>query len=56
MGKGSIGSLGLTDANYNIIYKIDKKKVLLCSIGNYIKYLVVNHNGKEYDKGYTYIK
>ena len=26
------------------------KKVLLYSIGNYIQYPVINHNGKEYEK------
>ena len=30
-------------------------KVLLCSTGNYIQYLVINHNGKEYEKEYIYI-
>ena len=27
-------------------------KVLLYSTGNYIQYLVINHNGKEYEKEY----
>ena len=26
-------------------------KVQLYSTGNYIQYLVINHNGKEYEKG-----
>ena len=30
-------------------------KVLLYSTGNYIQYLVINHNGKEYEKEYIYI-
>ena len=30
-------------------------KVLLHSTGNYIQYLVINHNGKEYEKEYIYI-
>ena len=30
-------------------------KILLCSIGNYIQYPVINHNGKEYKKECTYI-
>ena len=30
-------------------------KVLLCSAGNYIQYLLINHNGKEYEKEYIYI-
>ena len=31
------------------------KMVLLYSIGNYIQYSVINHNGKEYEKEYIYI-
>ena len=27
-------------------------KVLMYSTGNYIEYLVINHNGKEYEKMY----
>ena len=30
-------------------------KVLLCSIVNYIQYLVLNHNGKEYEKECIYV-
>ena len=30
-------------------------KVLLYSTGNYIQYLVLNHNGKEYKKEYMCI-
>ena len=30
-------------------------KVLLYSTGNYIQYPVRNHNGKEYEKEYTYV-
>ena len=30
-------------------------KVLLYSTGNYIQYLVINSNGKEYEKEYIYI-
>ena len=29
--------------------------VLLYSTGKYIQYPVINHNGKEYEKEYTYI-
>ena len=29
-------------------------KVLLYSTGNYIQYLVINHNGKEYEREYKY--
>ena len=31
-------------------YRVDKYKVLLCRMGNYIQYPVINHNGKEYEK------
>ena len=31
-------------------------KVLLYSTGNYIRYPVINHNGKEYEKEYMYVK
>ena len=30
-------------------------KVLLYSTGNYIQYIVMNYNGKEHDKEYTYM-
>ena len=30
-------------------------KVLLYSTGNYIRYPVINHNRREYEKEYTYI-
>ena len=41
----------------NIIYINieDKQQVLLYSIGNYIWHLVMNHNGKEYEKEYIYV-
>ena len=32
-----------------------KNKVLLYSIGNYIQYPIINHNGKEYEKEYVYL-
>ena len=31
-------------------------KVLLYSMGSYIQYPVINHNGKEYEKEYIYIR
>ena len=34
---------------------MDKHQVLLYSTGNYIQYLVINHNGKEYENVYVYI-
>ena len=36
---------------------LKKKQVLLYSIGSYIQYPVINHNGKEYEKNtYIYVK
>ena len=41
---------------YTLLYlKEITNKDLLYSIGNYIQYLVINHNGKEYEKEYIYI-
>ena len=38
------------------IYKIDKQQVLLYSTRNYIQYLVITYNGKEYEEDvYIYI-
>ena len=31
-------------------------RVLLYSTENYIQYLVINHNGKKYEKEYIYVK
>ena len=47
MGEGMIGSLGLAD-NKLLHLEWIKSKVLLYSTENYIQYLVINHNGKEY--------
>ena len=52
-GKGRIGSLGLADANE---YTGWINKVLLYSAGNYIQYPMINHNGKQYEKEYTYVQ
>ena len=48
---GKIESLGLADTNYAGWIS----KVLLYSMGNYIQYLLINHNGKEYEKEYIRI-
>ena len=50
--EGWIGSLGLADANWLYTEKINSN-VLLHSAGNSIQYPVINHNGKEYEKGYS---
>ena len=54
VGEGWSGSLGLADANYEIIEWINNK-VLLYSPGNCIQYPVINHDGKEYEKEYIYM-
>ena len=39
------------------VYKIDKQQSpTVVSTGNYIQYLIIDHNGKEYEKEYTCIK
>ena len=50
---GRIGSLGL--ACIKFIYRTDKNKILLYSIGDYIQYLLINNDGKEYRKEYIYM-
>ena len=68
VGEWWIGSLRLADANYIdiqhsiysiYIYYMDtiwiNNKVLLYSIGNYIQYFIINHNGKEYEREYIYV-
>ena len=43
-------------SRYKLLYKNQiSNKALLYSIGNYIQYLVLNHNGQEYEKEYIYI-
>ena len=37
-----------------IIYKMYKQWGVLYSMGNYIQYSVINHNGNEYEKEYIY--
>ena len=46
-GEGRTGSLGLADATTTC--RMDKQ-VLLYSTGNYTRYPVIKHNGKEYEK------
>ena len=53
MGERRLGSLGGTDAKLLYIERINNK-VLLYSVGNYIQYPMINHNGKEYEI-YIYI-
>ena len=53
MGKGVEGGMQLEAAvsRYKLLY-IERinNKVLLYSTESYIQYLVINHNGKEYQK------
>ena len=47
-------SIFLKEKNTNLktyMYKINK--VLLYSIGNYMQYSEINHNGKEHEKEYN---
>ena len=57
-GRGSGGRVGcqfgISRCNLLSIEWINNKG-LLCSTGNYIQYLVINHNGKEYEKKYLYL-
>ena len=39
-------------SRFELMYIEWINKVLLYSMGNYIQYLVINHNGKEYKKEY----
>ena len=42
---------------YTVLYRKQmKNKDLLYSTGNSTQYPVINHNGKEYEKEYIYIK
>ena len=59
--KGGGGNGGGKDWEFGIsrckllMYSMDKHKVLLYSTGNYIQNPMINHNGKEYEKEYTYM-
>ena len=48
---GKTESLGLADTNYTGWIS----KVQLYSVGNYIQYPLINHDGKEYEKEYICI-
>ena len=50
MREDQIGSLGLADALYT---EWINNNILLYSTVTYIRYPVVNTNGKEYEKDYT---
>ena len=53
-GRGEMDwELGIS--RYKLLYiEWIHDKVLLYSMGNYIQYPVINHNGKEYEKEYIY--
>ena len=41
---------------HTTVYKIDKQcGPTVQHRENYIQYLIINHNGKEYEKGYIYV-
>ena len=48
-------SLESVHANLHVSIEWINNKVLLCCKGNYIQFLRINHNGKEYEKEYIYI-
>ena len=55
-GEGGKGrdKLGVWDSQiYATVYKVDNKDLRYIT-GNYIQYLVINHNGKECEKEYIY--
>ena len=50
-GEGRRDKLGVWDYDvHTTIYKIDNQQVLTYGTGNYIQYLVITDNGKEYEK------
>ena len=53
-GEGMDWEFGISRGKLLYIGGINNK-VLLYSIGNYIQYPVINHNGKEYEKESTYM-
>ena len=54
VGEGWIGSLRLAECK--LLYREwINNNVLLSSTGNYIQYLVINYNRKEYEKEYIYV-
>ena len=57
-GEGLVGREGLGVWNRCKLVCIGwiNHKVLLNSTENYIQYLVINHNGKEYEKEYIHVK
>ena len=53
--RGMEWEFGLADTNYYYyIIKLWINKVLWYSTGNHIQYLVINHNGNEYEKECKY--
>ena len=53
-GGGKDKEFGISRCKLVCIGRINSK-VLLYSTGNYIQYIVINHNEKEYEKEYIYI-
>ena len=53
-GRGMDWELGISRRKLSSIGWINNK-FLLFSTGNNTQYTVINHNGKDYDKGYMYI-
>ena len=54
--RDKLDKLGVWDKHiHNTIYKINNK-VPVYNTGNYMQYPAINHNGKEYEREYVYIK
>ena len=46
---GGLGVWVWNQQKQTVIYRVDKQQILLYS--TYIQYLLINHNGKEYEEG-----
>ena len=53
--EGWSGRLGLAEISSYIKKLINNNNILMYSIENYIQYLMINHNGKEYKKECIYM-
>ena len=54
-GKGEKDKLGIWDQQIQTtMCKADKQQSPTVQYRNYIQYLIIKHNGKEYEKEYTY--
>ena len=54
-GRGTEWEFGVSKCKLLHLEWIINNEVLLYSTGNYIQCPVINHDGKEYEKGYIYV-